>query len=127
PRVPRHPRVTRVPVALPALRADVVRVRVGDAADQHVPRGHLLASPLASRSLEGVRALTAGPSRIARALPVAVLVLLNAALFRLFYGSFGDLVIDSFRELTVPIRILHGQMPYRDFFYEYGPLAPYVC
>ncbi len=38
----------------------------------------------------------------------------------------GDLVYDVGREMCVPAFILQGRMPYRDFFYLYGPLPPFL-
>lgn len=58
------------------------------------------------------------------AFPLA-LVGLNVLLFAAFYGKFGDLIVDTSREATLPWRILLGDVPYRDFNYEYGPLALY--
>lgn len=58
-------------------------------------------------------------------LPPMVLVGLNVLLFWILYGRFGDLIVDCSREATIPWRILHGDLIYRDFNYEYGPLAPY--
>ena len=58
--------------------------------------------------------------------PVFLLLGLNVLLFLLFYGRFGDLIVDCSREATIPWRILHGGVLYRDFNYEYGPLAPYL-
>ena len=57
--------------------------------------------------------------------PQAILIALNAILFVAFYGRIGDLIVDCSREATIPWRILHGDLIYRDFNYEYGPLAPY--
>ena len=58
--------------------------------------------------------------------PPWTLVGLNLLLFAAFYGQFGDLIVDCSREATIPWRILHGDLIYRDFNYEYGPLAPYA-
>lgn len=38
----------------------------------------------------------------------------------------ADLVYDVGREMSVPAFILQGRMPYRDFFYLYGPLPPFL-
>lgn len=48
------------------------------------------------------------------------------ALFAGFHGRFGDLIVDSGRETVYGWRVLAGEVPYRDFFYEYGPLIPYL-
>lgn len=75
-------------------------------------------------------ALNAAPrpaaARRRNRLPVWILVGLNVLLFLALYGRFGDLIVDSSREATVPWRILRGDVIYRDFNYEYGPLAPYL-
>jgi Dolichyl-phosphate-mannose-protein mannosyltransferase len=43
------------------------------------------------------------------------------------WASWGDIQIDVGRELYVPVEILRGKLIYRDIFYSYGPLAPYLC
>jgi hypothetical protein len=47
------------------------------------------------------------------------LVLLAAA-----WGTWGDLDSDTGYDLMAGIRIADGEVPYRDFIYFYGPLAP---
>ena len=42
------------------------------------------------------------------------------------WGHWGDFQIDSGRELYVPAAILQGKLLFRDLWYMYGPLAPYV-
>jgi len=54
-----------------------------------------------------------------------ILFVLNIILFLKFGEKFGDIFIDSSREVTVPLRILDGQVLYKDFHYEYGPIVPY--
>ena len=54
------------------------------------------------------------------------IVLAHAALFVWLYGRFGDLIIDTSREATVPWRILEGQVLYRDIHYIHGPLPAYL-
>jgi Dolichyl-phosphate-mannose-protein mannosyltransferase len=43
------------------------------------------------------------------------------------WAHWGDIQVDCGRELYVPAEILRGNLIYRDFFYSYGPLAPYLC
>jgi hypothetical protein len=43
------------------------------------------------------------------------------------WARWGDFQVDCGRELYVPTEILRGKLIYRDFFYSYGPLAPYLC
>jgi Dolichyl-phosphate-mannose-protein mannosyltransferase len=42
------------------------------------------------------------------------------------WARWGDLQIDCGREVYVPIEILKGRMLYRDLWYPYGPLVPYL-
>jgi hypothetical protein len=41
------------------------------------------------------------------------------------WAHWGDVDIDSGREMYVPAAIAHGKALYRDLWYPYGPLAPY--
>jgi len=42
------------------------------------------------------------------------------------WGHWGDFQIDNRRELYVPSEILKGKLLFRDLWYMYGPLAPYL-
>jgi hypothetical protein len=42
------------------------------------------------------------------------------------WGHWGDVQIDCGREMYVPVAILKGNLIYRDFWYQYGPLPPYL-
>jgi len=42
------------------------------------------------------------------------------------WGHWGDFQIDCGRELYVPAAILKGRLLFRDLYYPYGPLAPYL-
>jgi hypothetical protein len=42
------------------------------------------------------------------------------------WGHWGSFQIDNGRELYVPAEILKGKLLFRDLWYMYGPLAPYV-
>jgi len=42
------------------------------------------------------------------------------------WGNWGDIRIDCGREMYVPDAILHGKVLYRDLWYPYGPLTPYL-
>ena len=55
-----------------------------------------------------------------------VIVAVAGALAWYTWGHWGDLQIDSGREMYVPASILQGKLLYRDLWYMYGPLAPYV-
>jgi hypothetical protein len=77
-------------------------------------------SPRAIDSLKG----SGAPSRawIARAVIIAV----AGAMAWFTWGHWGDFQIDSGREIYVPAAILQGKLLYRDIWYMYGMLAPYV-
>jgi hypothetical protein len=40
--------------------------------------------------------------------------------------KWGDLIIDTFRDLWVPMQLIDGRVLYRDIFYEYGFIPPYI-
>jgi hypothetical protein len=42
------------------------------------------------------------------------------------WARWGHPVIDSGREMNVPLRLLRGELLYRDVRYIYGPLSPYL-
>jgi hypothetical protein len=56
----------------------------------------------------------------------ATLVAAAAAFAWATWGHWGDFQIDNGRELYVPAEILKGKMLFRDLWYMYGPLAPYL-
>ena len=43
------------------------------------------------------------------------------------WAPWGDVQIDCGRELYVPTQITHGKVLYRDIWYQYGPLEPYLA
>jgi hypothetical protein len=56
----------------------------------------------------------------------AVIVGVAAAMAWYTWGHWGNFQIDNGRELYVPAEILKGKLLFRDLWYMYGPLAPYV-
>src|SRR5260221_14691922 len=56
----------------------------------------------------------------------AIIILIASALAWYTWGHWGDFAVDSGRELYVPAEILKGKMLFRDLWYMYGPLVPYV-
>jgi hypothetical protein len=68
------------------------------------------------------RILRSWPDGAARATIVAV----AGALFWLTWAHWGDIQVDCGREVYVPYQILRGKLLYRDLWYPYGPLEPYV-
>jgi len=55
---------------------------------------------------------------------VACLALLGTALVVLTWGTWGDVGRDTGFDLVAGARVAHGQLPYADFPYYYGPIAP---
>ena len=43
--------------------------------------------------------------------------------FLFFYGRFGDIIVDSFREAYIPTQILKGKILYKDIFTIYSPFS----
>ncbi|MFA4888108.1 MAG: hypothetical protein WC628_00835 [Candidatus Omnitrophota bacterium] len=46
-------------------------------------------------------------------------------LLKISWLKWGDLIIDSGREMYVPLKLVTGARLYRDIFYHYGPFSPY--
>ena len=67
-------------------------------------------------------------ARDLRTLAVGRVLLLAfaAAMFVATWASWPNLIIDSGREMYVPAVLLQGKQLYRDVWYPYGPLAPFV-
>ena len=42
------------------------------------------------------------------------------------WGTWGDLDSDTGYDLVAGARVADGELPYRDFTYYYGPLAPFL-
>jgi len=47
-------------------------------------------------------------------------------LFSVSWLRWGSLLIDTGRELYLPLSILSGKLPYKDIFYDFGPFSPYL-
>jgi hypothetical protein len=56
----------------------------------------------------------------------AVIVAVAFCLAWWTWGHWADIQVDCGRELYVPLEVLRGKQVYRDFWYPYGPLAPYL-
>jgi len=52
--------------------------------------------------------------------------ILLVALIGLTWGAWGDLDTDTGYDLLAGWHVSHGQLPYVDFIYYYGPLAPFL-
>ncbi|HEY8192464.1 MAG TPA: glycosyltransferase family 39 protein [Gaiellaceae bacterium] len=57
-------------------------------------------------------------------LALGSLAAFSLGLLGLVWGTWGDLDSDTGYDLVAGIRIVDGDLPYRDFDYFYGPLAP---
>jgi len=75
------------------------------------------------RRLSSLRSLvTSWEDTASRASIVAVALLVVC----MTWGHWGDIQVDCGKELYVPYEILRGKLLYRDIFYPYGPLPPYL-
>ena len=57
---------------------------------------------------------------------LTVLIGLVAVLTVVTWGTWGDLDSDTGFDVQAGARLADGQIPYRDFLYYYGPLAPFL-
>jgi hypothetical protein len=73
-----------------------------------------------------VRAHTRALVLSADGIAIASLTLLGVVLVALTWGTWGDLGRDTGFDLVAGSRVAHGQLPYVDFPYYYGPIAPFV-
>lgn len=60
------------------------------------------------------------------ALAVSGLVLMSALMVVLTWNTWGDPSSDTGYDLVAGARLADGELPYRDYLYYYGPLAPAV-
>jgi len=90
--------------------------------DSREDAGGIIDQPLSSARGSSVAPAREWTDVAARALILVVAV----AMAWHTWARWGDFQIDCGRELYVPIEILRGKLLYRDLFYPYGPLAPYV-
>ena len=76
-----------------------------------------------------LEALATTPEKIdaRRELPALLAILASLAIGLVAsWERWGNPLVDSGRELNVPLRLLHGEMLYSDVSYLYGPLSPYL-
>ena len=86
-------------------------------------------STRARARLTAIRDHTASRAVIAAradVLALTGLIGLVAALTVVTWGTWGDLDSDTGFDVQAGDRIADGQIPYRDFIYYYGPLAPFL-
>jgi hypothetical protein len=60
------------------------------------------------------------------AVAVGVLFLLSGVLALVTWGTWGDIASDTGYDVVAGARLASGEVPYLDFVYYYGPLAPAV-
>ncbi len=59
-------------------------------------------------------------------IPPVIIGLSFVFLLVISWFKWGDAIVDTGRELYVPAQLAAGKVLYRDIFYLYGPLSPYV-
>ena len=60
------------------------------------------------------------------ALPVCLLTVIYMILFYLSYEKLGNILVDSFRDAWVGLKLSHGSILYKDVRYLMGPVMPYI-
>src|SRR6266852_4488904 len=65
------------------------------------------------------------PWNLATIVALLLLVVLWAVKLYTTWGAWGNLTIDSGREMYTPAMLAEGKQLYRDVWYLYGPAAPY--
>jgi len=73
-----------------------------------------------------VRANTRAFVLSADGIAIGALTLAGVVLLALTWGTWGDLGRDTGFDLVAASKVAHGQLPYVDFPYYYGPLAPFL-
>jgi hypothetical protein len=97
--------------------------------------GPVLTDPLAApepasliRQLRGMFEYSPADKRWSLVDGVAVLLLAVLWAMRMYatWATWGNLSIDGGHEMYVPAMLAQGKMLYRDVWYHYGPVAPYL-
>ena len=59
--------------------------------------------------------------------PLVICIVLGAFgyLLSVSWLKWGDIFLDTGRELWIPLQLMEGRVLYKDLFYEYGFFAPY--
>ena len=57
---------------------------------------------------------------------IATIVAVACTLFWLTWAHWGSIEVDCGTSLYLPVQILHGKLLYRDLWFCYGPLVPYL-
>src|SRR5678816_193555 len=83
-------------------------------------------SPAAPMALTRSDGRLAGVTRNADALALAGALVFSAILVGATWGTWGDLAADTGYDLLAGARLAGGELPYRDYVYYYGPLAPFL-
>ncbi|WP_224984272.1 ArnT family glycosyltransferase [Geomonas agri] len=62
---------------------------------------------------------------LSRSWPIIIILLAATQCIYTGWGRWGDLIVDTGRELEWPRRILQGESLYSDLRFNYGPFSPY--
>jgi hypothetical protein len=62
----------------------------------------------------------------ADALALGIVAIVVAALAAITWATWGDIGRDTGYDFVAAARVAHGQLPYVDYVYYYGPLAPFA-
>jgi len=94
--------------------------------DSKTDRASIAAISLPVHAVQATSSYAESRSTSAEWIARAAIIFIACGMAWYTWGHWGDFQIDNGRELYVPVSILHGKLLYRDIWYMYGPLAPYL-
>ena len=94
--------------------------------DSETERTVIFSNGVPSHATQTPSPISELPSAAADWVARLAIMLLACAMAWHTWGHWGSFQIDNGRELYVPAEILKGKLLFRDLWYMYGPLAPYV-
>src|SRR5262249_23365855 len=77
------------------------------------------------KSSIGIKSSLVAPLRSAIRNPQSAFVLVFAAMLLVSWRRWISPVTDSGREMDLPLRLMNGELLYRDVYYLYPPFSPY--
>src|SRR5262247_4474693 len=77
------------------------------------------------KSSIGIKSSLVAPLQSAIRNPQSAIVLVSAAMLAVSWRRWISPVTDSGREMDLPLRLMNGELLYRDVYYLYPPFSPY--
>jgi hypothetical protein len=94
--------------------------------DSETGQTAIFSDGVGSHAMQTPSSSSESPSAAADSVARLVITLVACAMAWYTWGHWGNFQIDNGRELYVPAEILKGKLLFRDLWYMYGPLAPYL-